>query len=212
MGWVFGRRRRRRYVRRLRSHKDGFVALLVAIALALAVGATHLAIARPVEPDSPAVVRGLRDQSPLLAAFAATFGSPYGALKRVGARDEATWFTPGVIVEAPFGAVLISQGDVVAPDLGSTGKLAVVYLDAQALTPRRIFMPAIESGVSGQIYDWRVRSGLDRYPLVEVEGRATLADRSCAWTSWIELAPEGPRELAVAPRLDARAAKRISLC
>src|SRR5439155_22508639 len=122
------------YGRRLRSRKGSVAALLVGSGLVLIIGATHLALARAVheselrsERVGDASVHGLREQSPLISAFASTFGSPYGVLKRVGARQEATWFTPGVLVQAPFGPVLISEGDVIAPDVDSTGKLAVVY-------------------------------------------------------------------------------------
>jgi hypothetical protein len=216
MDSLFGRRRRRRYVKRLRSRKERIAVLLVALALVLMTGATHLAIAGPVdEPEllpASAAGAGIRDQSLLITAFAAAFGSPNGVLKRVGPRDEATWFTPGTMVQASFGSVLISEGSVVSPDVESMGKLAVVYFETRRgrLVPRRNFIPAIESGSSGQIYDWRVRSDLGDYPVVEVEGRAGWGDRACGWTTLLQLTPEGPHEIRTA--LDAGAGARMSRC
>jgi hypothetical protein len=190
---------------RRRFRKITAAALFVALALGLMIGITHLAVAGPVrEADltpqstsaSPAF-RGIHDQSPLVAAFAAAFGSPNGALKRVGARDDPTWFTPGAIAQAPFGPVLISEGVVVSPDADSTGKLAIVYLEASpgGLRPRRKFIPAIESGSSGQIYDWRVRTDMGSYPVVEVEGHAGWDGHACSWIRRLQLTPSGPQEL-----------------
>jgi hypothetical protein len=205
MDWTFGRGKRRRYGKRPRPRKSKAVALCVALALALMIGVAHLAVAGPVRetdppPSSssaPAAFHAIRDQSPLVIAFVAAFGSPNGVLKRVGARNEPTWFTPGAIARAPFGPVLISEGSVVSPDADSTGKLAIVYLEhwPGGLRPRRKFIPAIESGSSGQIYDWRVRSDLGSYPVVEVEGHANWEGHACSWTRRLELVPAGPREL-----------------
>src|SRR5438477_9705327 len=46
MGSVFGRRRRRRYVRRHRSRRTSVVALLIGSGFALIISVTHLALAR----------------------------------------------------------------------------------------------------------------------------------------------------------------------
>lgn len=204
MDLMFGRLQRH-YGRRRRFRKRMAAALFMALALGLMIGITHFAIARPVreadltpEPTfASSTFRGIHDQSPLASAFAAAFGSPNGALKRVGARNEATWFTPGAIAQAPFGPVLISEGVVVSPDADSTGKLAIVYLETSpgGLRPRRKFIPAIESGTSGQIYDWRVRTDIGTYPVVEVEGHAGWDGHACSWMRRLQLTPSGPREL-----------------
>lgn len=143
-------------------------------------------------------VHGIRDQAPLVTAFAATLGSPTGVMRRVGASQEATWFTPAALIPAPFGPILISEGEVVEPHEDSTGKLAIAYLTGAGtqLRPRAIFIPAIESGSLGRIHDWHVRSDLGRYPVLQVEGEGDWTGHSCSWVTLLELQPERPVELA----------------
>ena len=114
---------------------------------------------------------------------------------------EATRFTPGALVQAPFGPVLISEGEVIAPHAESAGKIAVVYMEAGpgAFRPRRRFIPAIESGSMGRVDEFRVRRDLSSYPVVEVHGHGSWQGVRCGWITLLELGPDAPHELVTVP-------------
>ena len=146
-------------------------------------------------------VHGIRDQSPMVIAFASTMGSPTGVLKRIGTSGETAWFTPAALVRAPFGTVLVSEGEVVAPRRESTGKLAITYLTGSGsdMRPRANFLPAIESGSLGRIDQWNVRGDLGPFPVIEVKGQADWDETSCSWVTLLELQPQRPVELGTIP-------------
>ena len=137
--------------------------------------------ALPLEPGSAG--------TGLDAAFAAAFGPNDYALRRIGEGQELTRFTPGLLVEAPFGPVLISEGRIISPHAASTGKLAIAYLERRpdGYRARRSFVPAIEGGSLGELDGWRLRAG-GPYPVIELQA-------DCASPKQLELRPEGPRPL-----------------
>jgi hypothetical protein len=208
-------RRLRRFAR-LRPRHAARGAGLVALALVFAVLVRSgivtggpAAIARESRPAADAhadftpAIHRVEGESRLDAAFAAAFGAPDSIVRRVGAVHEPTRFTPGALIDAPFGPVLVSGGEVIAPRPDSTGKLAIVYLrsGAAGLEPRRRFVPAIESGSMGRLDDFRVRSDLAPNPVVEVHGHGDWQGVRCGWITLLELRPDAPRELATIPSL-----------
>ena len=65
----------------------------------------------------------------LAAAFHAAFGKGDSVvLKKQGELKEDVKYTPGDLVDAPFGPVLLSPGEVLKSAHVNSGKLAVVYL------------------------------------------------------------------------------------
>lgn len=188
------------------------VAAVASIAAATRVGfvaghdraVPHLSPGWQPQIGAPALVPPFRSrpgEAQLITAFAAAFGRPEEAVRRVGATNEPTRFRPGLLVKAPFGPVLLSEGQVLGPRSASTGKLAIVYMASsrQGLRPRARFIPAIESGSMGRLGEWGIRSDFGPYPVVEVQGFASWRGVSCAWTTLLELRPEGPFELATIP-------------
>jgi hypothetical protein len=136
------------------------------------------------------------------AAFRAAFGkSGSVVLKRQGQYNETVKYTPAAVVEAPFGPVLISIGEVVEGSHASSGKVAAIYLrrSSQGFAVTKRFIPAMESGSFGSIGRWRVSRVYGRLPVVEVEGGGTWQGYTCSLTALLELAPDKPRELVTVP-------------
>lgn len=151
--------------------------------------------ARPVSASSDAA--GSAWARPALAsAFAAAFGPADFATRRIGPAGELTRFTPALLIEAPFGPVLISEGRVISPHPDSRGKLAIAYLRRQAGSYRvsRQFLPAAEGGDLGELGSWLIRANAGRYPVVELE------DGGCT-AILLELRPAGPVELVADGRV-----------
>src|ERR1044072_5899274 len=68
-------------------------------------------------------------EKPTAAAFRAAFGKGDSVLlKKQGQLKEDVKYTPGALVQAPFGPVLLSPGEVQTPSHANSGKLAIVYL------------------------------------------------------------------------------------
>lgn len=144
-----------------------------------------------------APVHGIEREQQLISAFEAAFGASDEVIRRVGALREPTRFRAGLLVSAPFGPVLLSEGEVLDPHTASTGKLAAVYLSlsSDGFRPQSRFVPAIESGSMGRLAGWTVRSDFGRYPVIEVKGEGSWRGTTCGWTTLLELRPEGPAEL-----------------
>ena len=149
--------------------------------------------------SGPQVHRVEREQQ-LAEAFAAAFGGSDEVIRRVGAMREPTRFRAGLLISAPFGPVLLSEGQVLAPRATSTGKLAAVYLARQATASvrRRASFQRSKaarwagspSGACAPI--WPLSRGRG-------QGRWKLARRQCSWTTLLELTPDGPAELVTIP-------------
>jgi len=136
------------------------------------------------------------------AAFIAAFGKSGSAiLKRQGEYKETVKYTPGTLVEAPFGPVLISIGEVVDGAHASAGKVAAVYMrrSGQGLAVAKKFVPAMETGSFGSIGKWRVSRAYGSLPVVEAEGGGTWQGYTCSVMTLLELAPDKPRELITVP-------------
>jgi hypothetical protein len=138
----------------------------------------------------------------LAAAFRVAFGASGAVvLKRQGEMKENVRYTPGDLVNASFGPVLLSPGEVVNPAHASSGKLAAIYLTRtdKGFTVDKKFVPATETGSFGKIADWSVNRSFGELPVVTVDGGGTWQGCTVSITTLLELAPEGPKQLASVP-------------
>src|ERR1700745_3236107 len=88
-------------------------------------------------------------EKPVAAAFHAAFGKGDSVvLKKQGKLKEDVKYTPGELVQAPFGPVLLSPGEVEDPSHVNSGKLAVFYLksSSKGFDVVKRFVPAAEVG------------------------------------------------------------------
>jgi hypothetical protein len=138
----------------------------------------------------------------LAAAFQVAFGKGGAVvLKRQGEMKENVRYTPGDLVNAPFGTVLLSPGEVVSPAHASSGKLAAIYLTRtdKGFTVEKKFVPATETGSFGKIGEWSVSKSFGELPVVSVEGGGTWQGCTVSVTTLLELTPDGPKQLASVP-------------
>jgi hypothetical protein len=138
----------------------------------------------------------------LAAAFRVAFGNGGSVvLKKQGQMKESVRYTPGDLVNAPFGTVLLSPGEVVSPAHASSGKLAAIYLTRtdKGFAVAKKYVPAAETGSFGKIGDWSVNRSFGELPVVTVDGGGTWQGCTISVTTLIELRPDGPKELASVP-------------
>jgi hypothetical protein len=141
-------------------------------------------------------------EKPVAAAFHAAFGKGDSVvLKKQGQLKENVKYTPGELVQAPFGPVLLSPGEVEDATHVNAGKFAVVYLkpSAKGFEVVRRFVPAAQVGSFGKIVDWSVSRSFGDNPIVMVNGAGNWQGYSCSVTTLLELGPDGPRQLATVP-------------
>ena len=163
------------------------------LALILAACAVPAA-AKPAPAPAP--------EKPTAAAFHAAFGKGESVLlKKQGQLKENVKYTPGELVQAPFGPVLLSPGEVQDASHVNSGKLAIVYLkrSEKGFEVLRKFVPAAEAGSFGKIVDWSVSRSFGDYPVVTLNGAGNWQGYKCSSTTLVELRPEGPRQLATLP-------------
>jgi len=152
------------------------------------------AAAKPAPAPAP--------EKPTAAAFHAAFGKGDSVLlKKQGQLKETIKYTPGELVQAPFGPVLLSPGEVQDASHVNSGKLAIVYLkrSEKGFEVLRKFVPAAEAGSFGKIVDWSVSRSFGDYPVVTLNGAGNWQGYKCSSTTLVELRPEGPRQLATLP-------------
>jgi hypothetical protein len=152
------------------------------------------AAAKPAPAPAP--------EKPTAAAFHAAFGKGESVLlKKQGQLKENVKYTPGELVQAPFGPVLLSPGEVQDASHVNSGKLAIVYLkpSGKGFEVVRKFVPAAEVGSFGKIVDWSVSKSFGDYPVVTLNGAGIWQGYKCSSTTLVELRPEGPRQLATLP-------------
>jgi hypothetical protein len=148
-------------------------------------------------PSSAAV-----PEKPTAAAFHAAFGKGDAViLKKQGQLKEDVKYTPGNLVETPFGPVLLSPGEVQNASHVNSGKLAIVYLkhSDKGFEVVKKFVPATETGSFGKIVDWSVSKSFGENPVVSVNGAGNWQGYQCSTTTLVELTPQGPKELVTVP-------------
>lgn len=138
----------------------------------------------------------------LAAAFRAAFGKPDSVLlKKQGPLKEDIKYTPGDVVDAPFGLVLLSPGEVQNAKHDNAGKLAIFYLKPsdKGYDVAKKFLPAVETGSFGKIVDWSVNESFGNLPVLTVNGAGNWQGYSCSSATLVELTPDGPRRLVTIP-------------
>ena len=141
-------------------------------------------------------------EKPVAAAFHAAFGKGDSFLvKKQGQLKENVKYTPGELVQAPFGPVLLSPGEVQEASHVNSGKLAVFYLRAsgKGFDVMKRFVPATETGSFGKIVDWSVSRSFGDNPVVMVNGAGNWQGYACSVTTLLELGPDGPKQLVTVP-------------
>lgn len=108
-------------------------------------------------------------------------------------------FTPGALVQAPFGLVLLSPATAEMPSPLTFGALGVHYLTAQGkgLRVTGSWPDAVGGGTMGNPPDWQIDDRLARWPVViakTLEGNQGIFSE---YTQLVELSPQGPHVLAV---------------
>jgi hypothetical protein len=160
------------------------------------------AVSVAAKPKPAAEKPSAAPEKPLAAAFRAAFGSKDSVvLKKQGQLKEDIKYTPGELIDAPFGPVLLSPGEVEKPSHVNSGKLAIVYLkpSEKGFDVVRKFVPATETGSFGKIVDWSVSKSFGDNPVVSVNGAGNWQGYQCSTTTLVELTPEGPRQLVAVP-------------
>jgi hypothetical protein len=150
----------------------------------------------------PSAPKAAAPEKPTAAAFHAVFGKADSVvLKKQGQLKEDVKYTPGELVQAPFGPVLLSPGEVQSASHVNSGKLAIVYLKQsdKGFDVVKKFVPAAETGSFGKIVDWSVSKSFGDNPVVSVNGGGTWQGYTCSTTTLIELSPDGPRQLVTVP-------------
>jgi len=162
-----------------------------------------------VEAPLPADVRSLASAEQLDRAFQVAFGAKGSATLQVAATSpdgsesgaEAVRYTPGKLVWAPFGPVLVSEGKVADAGHVSAGRIAVHYLKpaGDRFELVRAWPAAVATGSSGQVAHWSVSTRFGDLPVIVSEGGGTWQGYTCSSAKLTELRPEGPVEIASVP-------------
>jgi hypothetical protein len=137
------------------------------------------------------------------AAFRTAFGvkKDEAVLKKQGPQKETIKYTPGDLIGAPFGLVLLSSGEVDQATHANKGKLAIFYLtqSGKTYTVSKKFVPAVETGTFGKIVDWSVSKSFGDLPILTVNGASNWQGLQCSTVTMVELQPDGPKTLATVP-------------
>jgi hypothetical protein len=85
------------------------------------------------------------------------------------------------------------------PAHADSGRLVIRYVDYDPAY-HRTDVPEVSEGRSswGAPPTWTLRKDLAVAPMLEIKGGGTWQGTTCQWTALVELAPDAPREVAVA--------------
>jgi hypothetical protein len=155
-----------------------------------------------IAPQAPPDVRALPAGEQLARAFEAAFGSRGSAVLQPDGRDgEEVRYTPGRLLQAPFGPVLVSEGEVVDAPHVAAGRIAVHYLRpaGDRFEVAGAFPAAIVAGSSGRVAQWSVSPRFSDWPVIVAEGGGTWQGYTCTILALTELRPGGPVKLVTVP-------------
>lgn len=185
--------------RRLPGRKA--IGVLIAI---IAIGAAIWVLfvgKRPIAPPVPSPSASATSTSPraatgaLAAAVQAAFPDGTATIAADGQR-----FTFGNhrLVAAPFGTVLVSEGEASDAAHVTTGRLDVFYLTptADGFTAANHYPAAVAAGSFGSMADWTVSGAFANNPVIDAKGGSTGQGFTCGYDVLTELTPTGPAELA----------------
>lgn len=146
--------------------------------------------ALPSPAASPSPDAAMRLARAVAAAFPSgtRFPRDYNALE----------FGDHRLIDAPFGPVLISHGQIEDAGHSDAGTIRVDYLTERdgRFTVVRSFPKVLELGSMGDLSDWSVSDRFTNLPVIVAEGGGTWQGYSCSMTALAELRPDGPVEVA----------------
>lgn len=139
---------------------------------------------------------GAGEVEPQLAdAFLAAFGTSGPEVET----EDGTLlhFTPGTLISAPFGLVLLSPGSADMPSPVTFGALGVHYLATagHGLRVTGSWPDAIGGGSMGNPPEWVVDDTLARWPVVIARTLEGNQGYFSEYTQLVELTPKGPMPL-----------------
>lgn len=131
----------------------------------------------------------------LAAAVAATF--PRGVALSDDDGERFT-FTTHRLIDAPFGPVLVSEGQGVDPAHVTAGRLDIAYLRAEGpgFVVVRRYPAAVRIGSFGRMSEWSASDRFADVPTLVAEGGFTGQGYTCGAAALTELRPTGPAEVA----------------
>ncbi|MFL6863705.1 MAG: SHOCT domain-containing protein [Allosphingosinicella sp.] len=171
----------------------------------LAAPEDKFADANMIEVPQQVDVRTLPPPAQLAKAFEAAFGKPPPATIALppGAEDgaETVAYTPGRLIEASYGPVLVSEGKV--PDAAhvNAGRIAVHYLrpEGDHFAVVRAFPAAVAAGSFGSVGKWSVSPRFSGWPVIATQGGGMWQGYACSNLTLTELRPDGPVDLVTVP-------------
>lgn len=152
----------------------------------------------PVPSATPRAAATRAAEAPvdgLAAAVQAAF--PAGAALE-GENGERYVYANHRLVQAPFGPILLSEGEVPDAAHASAGRIAVTYLRAAGpgFDVVRQYPAAAEVGSFGRVSEWSVSDRFADVPTLETEGGFTGQGYTCGNRILTELRSTGPAEVA----------------
>jgi hypothetical protein len=105
------------------------------------------------------------------------------------------------LVDAPFGPVLVSEGQARDASHVTSGRLAVFYLRESGVgfTVVRRFPKAVEVGSFGRMSEWSISNRFSDLPVLYASGGFTGQGITEGCSVLTELRPDGPQELVAIP-------------
>jgi hypothetical protein len=158
-----------------------------------------------IQPPAAPDVATLPPQEQLAKAFEAAFGQAGSATVSAPADAPdgggAVTYRPGRLIQAPFGPVLVSEGEIKDAPHVSGGRIAVAYLRAEGdhFAVARSFPEAVVAGSFGHVGKWSVSPRFSDWPVIAAEGGGTWQGYTCSVLTLTELRPAGPAEIVSVP-------------
>lgn len=158
-------------------------------------------------PVPSAAQRGA-SRGDLAAAERAAWGRAGGTTLTVDTKvstGRASWsrvaYSKGRLVQAPFGPILVAEGQVVDAGHVHPGAVGAFYLrrTARGFVKGRAYPGALLTGSFGNVGEWSMSNRFGPNPVIYAEGGFTGQGITCGVTTLVELTPAGPVEIANIP-------------
>ncbi|RIA37216.1 hypothetical protein DFR49_3093 [Hephaestia caeni] len=178
----------------------GVLVVIGVIVWAVFVRATPTA-PEPVASASPAPLVSASPAAPAVAspeqlAAATRAAWPEGAALSDEDGSRYTFDTRKLVL-APFGPVLVSEGQAIDAPHVAAGRLDIAYLtpEGEGFAVAKRFPKAIEAGSFGQMSGWSVSDAFADTPVIAAEGGFTGQGYTCGYTILTQLAADKPVDL-----------------